>query len=631
MRRPAVALLLTLIALALPTATAAAQDSMAPPGADPSWLPADQWVMLRWLPWDEERLYTLLRTDRGEVFRWVRIDAHNSLWRLARRKHWRGGLDALAARLVAPRARAVGPRMAKVLRRRARITLTQAHLGQHLLFHDLHQTAISDHAEQIFGVPDVQVFYDLRRAEVSPLQIGELFGRSRVELAQACVRVLTAANRLGVRKGAISREQAARVLDRQLSQIPRWLGQNRYNGPTAGGSKPDVPPGDYANRPSISAHGARVAWDAYRTDRFEAEREGEIHVAGMDMGHGHHHRAFGISPPEPEGSKRPTSAYNSVLAAGGTAAAFETAETSYPLAKRVGQMSVVHRDLATGRLTKVSKEGMPADVRTRTAYNPSISADGRLVAFEASDIGQDGRPAGTGVWLADVAARTQRLIVRESAGAAYLPVLSADGTKLAWSEPHGASTQIVVHDVATGGRQVLRAGGDVYEPSLSADGAIVALTTRARDLGGSGGGRSRVYVRRLSNGVTRLVSSGVEFAHQPSLSSDGARVAFVSRRRTRSASILGQRSKLLVADVESGARRTAFGRRGWTTQPALAQDGGSVVATTTAQVGRKPFGLAGVIRCDLRTGDGAPLLLSSHRRGTSARVVRGTGGDDHGH
>jgi hypothetical protein len=629
MRRPALALILTLAALALPTATAAAQDSMAPPGADPSWLPADQWVMLRWLPWDEDRLYTLLRTDRGEVFRWVRIDAHNSLWRLARKKNWRGGLDGLAAQLVAPRAKAVGPRMANVLRRRARMTLTQAHLGQHLLFHDLHQTAISDHAERIFGVPDVQVFYDLRRAEVSPLQIGELFGRSRVELAQACVRVLTAANRLGVRKGAISREQAALMLDRQLSQIPRWLGQNRYNGPTAGRSRPDVPPGDYANRPSISAHGARVAWDAYRTDRYEAERQGEIHVAGMDLGHDH--RAFGISPPEPEGSKRPTSAYNSVLAAGGTAAVFETAETSYPLAKRVGQMSVVHRDLATGRLTKVSKEGMPTGVRTRTAFNPSISADGRLVAFEASDIGQDGRPAGTGVWLADVAARTQRLIVRESAGAAYLPVLSADGTKLAWAEPHGAFTQIVVEDLATGGRQVVRAAGDVYEPSLSADGAIVAFTTRARDLGGSGGGRSRVYVRRLSNGVTRLASSGVDFAHQPSLSSDGARVAFVSRRRTRSVSILGQRSALLVADVESGARRTAFGRRGWTTQPALAQDGGSVVATTTARVGRKPFGLAGVIRCDLRSGHSKPLLLSRHERSRSQPDAGHTGGGGHGH
>ena len=624
MRRAAL-VLAVLACLAVP-ATAVAQDSAAPPGADPSWLPNEEWVNLRWLPWDEQRLYALLRTDRGEVFRWVRIDAHNTLWRLAKRKGMHN-LDRLAAALVAPRARSVGPSMAKVLRRRSRQTLTQAHLGQHLLFHDLHQTAISGHAARIFGVPRRQVFYDLRRAEVSPLQIGEIFGRSRVELAQGCVSVLRAAMRRGIRKGAISRAQGELMLARQLSQIPRWLGQSRYNGPTAGSSRPDVPPGDYANRPSISAHGERVVWDAYRTDRFEAEREGEIHVAGMDLASS---RAFGVSPPEPKGSKRPTSAYNSVLAAGGQAAVFETAETSYPLAKRVGQMSVVHRDLATGRLTKVSQQGMPPGIRTRTAFNPSVSADGRFVAFEASDIGDDGRPAGNGVWLADVSTGQQRLIAREAPGAAYLPALSADGSTLAWSAPNERFTQIVVHDLASGAEQVVRAAGDVYEPALSADGAIVAFTTRARDLGGSGGGRSRVYVRRISNGVTRLASAGVAFAHQPTLGADGSRVAFVARRPTRSASILGQRSSLQVVEVESGLRTTAFARRGWSTQPALSQDGARLVATTTAAVGSKPFGLAGVVLCDLRVR-GAPKLLSTHHVGHSGRPGGSGGGGGHHH
>jgi hypothetical protein len=616
------ALVLLALLLAVPAA-ARAQDSDAPPGADPSWLPNEEWVNLRWLPWDEDRLYTLLRTDRGEVFRWVRIDAHNSLIKLARRKGVRASVDALAGRLAA--ARDVSPAMRRTLRARARRTLTQPHLAQHLLFHDLHQTALAARAPRIFGVPRLQVFYDLRRAEVSPLQIGELFGRSRVELAQGCVRTLRAAMRRGVRKGAISRAQGELMLARQLSQIPRWLGQNRYNGPTAGTSRPDVPPGDYANRPSISADGSRVTWDAYRTNIREAEREGEIHVAGLASRVGW--TPFAVSPPEKPGSKRPTSSYNSVLAAGGRAAVFETAETSYPLAKRVGQMSVVHRNLATGRMTKVSQVGMPAGIRTRTAFNPSISADGGLVAFEASDIGTDGRPAGNGVWLADVRAGTQRLVVREDAGAAYLPVLSADGTKLAWTEPAGRHTQIVVLDLASGGRSVVRADGDVYEPSLSADGALVAFTTRARNLGGARGGRSRVYVRRLSNGVTRLASSGVAFAHQPALSKDGARVAYVSRRATRSVSVTGQRSSLHVVDVESGRHRVAFARRGWSTQPALSQDGSLLVATTTARVGRKPFGLAGVVLCDLRGS--APRLMSSHPRAPRARAERRSGGGAH--
>ena len=621
--RRALVLVCLLSGIAVP-ATAIAQDSMAPAGADPSWLPNEQWVNLRWLPWDEARLYSLLKADRGEVFRWVRIDAHNSLWRLAKRKGWRD-LDTLARRLVEPRRHAVGARMARVLVRRARRTLTQPHLAQHLLFHDLHQTAISDDAQAIFGVPRRQVFYDLRRAEMSPLQIGELFGRSRAQLAQGCVRVLRAAMRRGVRTGAISRAQGELMLSRQLSQVPRWLGQTRYNGPTAGASRPNVPPGDYANRPSITHDGERATWDAYRTDRFEAEREGEIHVVGLDLAGT---KRFGVSPPEPPRSKRPTSAYNSVLAAGGGAVVFETAETSYPLAKRVGNMTVVHREIVSGRLVKVSEVGRPAGIRTRTAFNPSISFDGRLVAFEASDIGSDGLPRGNGVWLADVTAGTQRLIVQEKPGAAYLPVLSADGAKLAWTEPADGHTQIVVQDLRSGDRQVVRAAGDVYEPSLSADGSIVAFTTRATDLGGADGGRSRVYVRQLSTGSTRLASAGVAFAHQPALSGDGSRVAFVARRQTRRATILAQRSTLQLVDVESGRRTTAFGRRGWSMQPALSLDGSRLVATTTAAIDSKPLGLPGIVLCDLR-GSVAPRLLSAHRRASGHRD--GSGGGSHGH
>jgi Tol biopolymer transport system component len=255
------------------------------------------------------------------------------------------------------------------------------------------------------------------------------------------------------------------------------------------------------------------------------------------------------------------------------------------------------------------------------------------VAFEASDVGRDGRPAGNGIWLADVVAGTQRLVVREEPGAAYLPVLSADGTRLAWTEPQGRFTRIVVQDLASGERSAISAGGDVYEPSLSADGTVVAFTTRARDLGGDGG-RSRVYVRRLGDGVTRLASTGVGFAHQPAVSGDGARVAFVARRQTRTASILGQRSTLQVADVAGGRPVTAFAGRGWSTQPALSRDGGRLVATTTAKVGAKPFGLAGVIVCDLRAGGGA-RLISTHRRGRPApeppHADHGGGaGHDHG-
>ena len=66
MIRRLAALALVATALALP-ATAAAQDSLAPKGAPEFWLPNEEWVNLLWLPYDESRLYELLKMDRGDV------------------------------------------------------------------------------------------------------------------------------------------------------------------------------------------------------------------------------------------------------------------------------------------------------------------------------------------------------------------------------------------------------------------------------------------------------------------------------------------------------------------------------------------------------------------------------------
>jgi asparagine synthase (glutamine-hydrolysing) len=391
---------------------AQAQDSLAPEGAEPHWLPDEEWVNLLWLPFDEEDLYRLLRTDRGAVFRWVRIDADNSLAQIANRKGWK--VDALARRLAAERSGGASARTRRIVASRARRVLTQPHLSQHLLFHALHQTAIGEDAPRIFGVRRSEDFFDLRRAEVSPLQIGELHGRTRVTMTRRCVEVLRAAASRAVRSGAMSRLQADILLDRQLRQIPRWLGQNRYNGPTGGRNRPKAPP------PTTPPPRAQRGRDEARVGRLrttisEAEQLGEIHVAGWDLGAA---RAFGASPPEERGSRRPTSYYNSVLSADGTTVAFESAESTYPLAKRVGQMTILVRDLRTGRLERVSHVGRPKGARgSRTAFNPTLSADGRLVAFEATDAGT---PSRNGVWLYDRATRTQRLVEEERAGAAYL-------------------------------------------------------------------------------------------------------------------------------------------------------------------------------------------------------------------
>ena len=173
-----------------------------------------------------------------------------------------------------------------MLRRAALRTLTQGHLSQHLLFHSLHQTAVVASARRIFGVRTREEFRDLRRAELSPLQIGDLHGRTRTEMRRGVERALAAAAARGVRRGYLTPGQKRLLLDRQLRQVPRWLAQRRYNGPSGGRNRLDLPRGDGARRPGMTANGELVTWDAYRHDRGAARRLGEIHVQGAALAPG---------------------------------------------------------------------------------------------------------------------------------------------------------------------------------------------------------------------------------------------------------------------------------------------------------------------------------------------------------
>jgi len=644
MRRVPLTVLLAIVALT-PGASALAQDSLAPQGAPKHWLPDEDWVNYLWLPYDEDRLTVVLKMSRGEIFRHVRVDATNTLGQLGRRRGM--STRTMARLLVANQRGSVSGRTLKRLERRAQRTLTQGHLGQHLLFHALHQTAIPDRARQIFGVPSQLQFIRLRRAELSPVQIGDLYGRARVELQRAAERVLRDTAALGVRRRELTRAQAARMLDRQLRQLPRWLGQSRYNGPSGGRNQLDLPPGDVAKHPQISADGRRAVWDAYRLTISAAERLGEIHVQGRDLDAA---GRYGVSPPGNARSRRPRSAYNSVLSADGNAVAFESAESTYPLAKRVGQMSIFVRDLETRALEKVSHLAMPAGAPTRTAFNPTISATGDRVAFEATDSGTSGAPSENGLWLVDRGAGAQRLLTRESVGVAYLPRISGDGTTVAYTAAlaeNDGLTLLYARSVATGERiLVSRASGpdgapadrDAYEPAVSADGRTIAFTSRAGNLGRAGR-TSTIFVRDLPTATTTPVSTGVAGdAFQPAVSADGRFVAFAVRPRGRAGRPAALRARIYLHDRVGGttalvSRRTgATGRAasGYSAEPAVSADGTKVVFTSTAGSlsARKPAGLAGVFVRDLAAG--TTTLLSDHRPGGGASLRAGAAAVDLG-
>lgn len=135
----------------------------------------------------------------------------------------------------------------------------------------------------------------------------------------------------------------------------------------------------------------------------------------------------------------------------------------------------------------------------RGSTSPSISADGRYVAFAsaARNLSNEDRAATRDVYRRDMRTGAVALVSR------------ADGAA-------GAA-----------------ANGDSFEAAISADGRYVAFGSTATNL--PGGVASQAYVRDLATGTTTLVSratgpaGAIEgSAHDIAISADGRHVAFVS-------------------------------------------------------------------------------------------------------
>jgi Tol biopolymer transport system component len=218
------------------------------------------------------------------------------------------------------------------------------------------------------------------------------------------------------------------------------------------------------------------------------------------------------------------------------------------------------RDTVTGTTTYVNRADGPAGAPfLGEAFVTSLSGDGRRVVF-------DGRLEATDysrVYLRDVSAATTTLVSRATGAAgapsdvsAFQPAISADGrvvayestaTNLSPDDDHGfQATDVFVRDLASSTTTLVsRAGGPggaggnqpSGSPSVSGDGRFVAFRSDATNLSQDDtNGVQDVYVRDRARDLTILVSRasgaagavGDDFAAQATLSADGRYVLFTS-------------------------------------------------------------------------------------------------------
>ena len=214
--------------------------------------------------------------------------------------------------------------------------------------------------------------------------------------------------------------------------------------------------------------------------------------------------------------------FNPTISADGTTVAFASFATNLVPNDTNDAADVFVHDRHTGRTTRVSvaSGGTEGD---RGSFNPSISADGRFVAFES------------------------------------------DATGLTGGD-HNAAGDVFVHDRETGrtGRVSVASdgtegGGASFRPSISGEGRFVAFVSFAINLvPGDSNGVGDVFVRDRQAGRTARVSvasngsQGDAASLSPSISSDGTTVAFASSATNLVTEDTNDASDVFVHNGETG-------------------------------------------------------------------------------
>jgi Tol biopolymer transport system component len=264
-------------------------------------------------------------------------------------------------------------------------------------------------------------------------------------------------------------------------------------------------------------------------------------------------------------------------------------------------------DRLTGITTRVSVGSSGAQANGES-YAPSISADGRYVAF-ASDATNlvDGDTNATGdVFVRDITLGTTTRVsigsdAHQADGASSDPAISADGrfvsfvssaTNLAANDDNGSS-DVFVHDLQSGSTECVSMGtsgqtalGSSESPAISADGRYIAFASTAGDLITPGDANKAwdVFVRdRTSDTTVRasVSSSGLEgngHSIAPAISGDGRLVAFQSQATNLIAGDSNSRADVFLRDCVTGTTSCisvgASGAQGngASTRPAISAD-----------------------------------------------------------
>ena len=295
--------------------------------------------------------------------------------------------------------------------------------------------------------------------------------------------------------------------------------------------------------------------------------------------------------------------------------AFASSATNLVPGDTNGVQDVFLHDRQTGETRRVSAapDGKEPDDYSEL---PALSADGRFVAFHslASNLMPLDTNMEADVFVYDVVnGDLSRVSVvsggAQAAGASYDPDISADGRYVVFTSTainlvaadDSPWPDVYIHDRETGQTSLVsfdaagtRGAGFSGQPSVSADGRVVAFASGASDIvPGDTNDYADIFVRDRQTGKTARVSvnsNGDEtFAesYDPAIAADGRVVAFWSYAADLTGDDTGGRANVFVHDRQTKTTEmvsVALGGSpdGDSTQPRLSGDGRLVVFESTA-------------------------------------------------
>jgi Tol biopolymer transport system component len=318
---------------------------------------------------------------------------------------------------------------------------------------------------------------------------------------------------------------------------------------------------DFAHFPDISADGRFVAFSSGASTLVADDTNERADIFVHDRQSAVTTRVSVAS----DGAQADAGSILSALSADGRFVAFHSDASNLVEDDTNGVPDIFVYDRHDGKTTRVSLSSSGEQAQLGLSYWPAISSDGRFVAFvsEASNLVPADTNDHVDVFVHDrQTGETRRVSVDSDGGQAddfpyvpapdlYKPSLSADGRLVAFG--YSASDlvpgdtnnagDIFVYDwltretkrvsVASDGSQ---ANGSSYAPDISADGRFVAYESDATNLSGpDNGGPWDIFVHDRQTGETARVSLASDPLAAPdassawaSISADGRYVAFSS-------------------------------------------------------------------------------------------------------